>query len=127
MPLAAGRRRGSYAARILRGEDHVGFTLESNCLVTDGRDIYQKADGTPRSMRSMRNAVYDISREPVMMTDGERRYSLAEWQSEIGLDIGTEIIDPRFADIENDDFTITNKEMFEKIGFVPIVGFPATE
>lgn len=118
---------GRSAARILRGEDHVGFTLESNCLVTDGRDIYQKADGTPRSMRSMRNAVYDISREPVMMTDGERRYSLAEWQSEIGLDIGTEIIDPRFADMEKDDFTVTNKEIFEKIGFVPIIGFPATE
>ena len=78
-------------------------------------------------MRSMRNAVYDISREPVMMTDGERRYSLAEWQSEIGLDIGTEIIDPRFADMENDDFTVTNSEVFEKIGFVPIIGFPATK
>ena len=28
---------------------------------------------------------------------------------------------------ENDDFTITNKEIFKKIGFVPIIGFPATK
>ena len=77
--------------------------------------------------RAERNAVFDTEREAVMLTTEEKAYSLTEWQESFGRDIGTEIINPCFADAENGDFTITNPEIFEKIGFKPIIGFPATE
>ena len=118
---------GRGAARILRAEPHIGYTLVSNCFVTDGKDIYYDAPGTRESLRSERNAVFDTKRQVVMLTADGVEYSLPLWQERYNRDIGTEIIDPMFADAKNGDFTITNKEVFEKIGFVPIIGFPATE
>ena len=118
---------GRGAARILRGEPHVGATLIGNVMVTDGLDIYYDAAGTRESLRAERNAVYDLSREVKMLTTEGAEYALADWQEKFKMDFGTKIINPHFADIENGDFTVRNPEIFEKIGFKPIVGFPATE
>lgn len=118
---------GRGAARILRGEPHVGATLIGNVMVTDGLDIYYDAAGTRESLRAERNAVYDLSREVNMLTADGVEYDLADWQEKFKRDFGTKIINPHFADIENGDFTVRNPEIFEKIGFKPIVGFPATE
>ena len=118
---------GRGAARILRGEPHVGATLIGNVMVTDGLDIYYDAAGTRESLRAERNAVYDLSREVKMLTTEGAEYALADWQEKFKRDFGTKIINPHFADIENGDFTVRNPEIFEKIGFKPIVGFPAIE
>lgn len=118
---------GRGCARILRAEEHIGVALSGNILVTDGLDIYCDAPGTRESMSAARNAVYDLSREVKMLTTEGEEYALEDWQEKFKRDLGTKIINPNFANIENDDFTVTNAEVFEAIGFTPIVGFPATE
>ena len=118
---------GRGCARVLRAEEHIGATLTGNILVTDGLDIYYDAPGTRESMSAARNAVYDLSREVKMLTAESIEYALEDWQEKFNRDIGTEIITPEFRDLENGDFTVTNPEVFEKIGFTPIIGFPATE
>lgn len=118
---------GRGCARILRAEEHIGVELSGNILVTDGLDIYYDAPGTRESMSAERNVVYDLSREVKMLTTEGIEYALEDWQEKFKRDLSTKIINPQFANIESDDFTVTNAEIFEKIGFKPIVGFPATE
>ena len=81
-------------------------------------DLPQSEDISLREDFLLKNAV---------LTAEGAEYALADWQEKFKRDLGTKIINPNFADIENDDFTVTNREIFEKIGFEPIVGFPATE
>jgi hypothetical protein len=51
---------------------------------------------------------------------------MEEWQA-AGKDEGSLIADPLFTDLERGDFTLRPDSPAIKLGFKPIVGFPAKE
>ncbi len=106
---------------ITRIEEHTTVVFENNICVTDGATIYRKADGIT-TIKSDNNLFWDISGNCSPPPYG----SFEEWQVE-GKDNNSIISDPLFADIEHYDFTLTPDSPAIKLGFKPIIGFPAKE
>lgn len=117
---------GDAAVRVSREEAHTTIVAEGNLFVTNGLPIYLDPHNPDKNgvvtIRSSRNLLWSGSAE-TLATDEK---SLAEWQA-TGKDEGSIIADPLFADAQKGDFTIAADSPALKIGFRPIVGFPATE
>ena len=117
---------GDAAVRVSREEAHTTIVAEGNLFVTDGLPVYLDLHNPDKNgvvtIRSSRNLLWSGSAE-TLATDEK---SLAEWQA-TGKDEGSIIADPLFADAQKGDFTIAPDSPALKIGFKPIVGFPAKE
>ena len=72
--------------------------------------------------KSNKNLFWDINGNCQPTVDN----SLEKWQKK-GKDIDSIIADPMFIDYKNYNFTISENSPAVKLGFKPIIGFPATD
>lgn len=112
---------GDSAVRVSRKEEHTTVVLEGNICLTAGQPIYHPKEGRD-TVQSGRNLFWDLSGACRPTAD----HSLEEWQA-AGKDLGSLIADPLFTDLERGDFTLRPDSPAIKLGFKPIVGFPAKE
>lgn len=110
--------------RRSRDEDHRSFSFENNIIVWDRDDLLGRSWKRP-SAYVMKNNLYWFCGKPETDDQKEKKYfngkTLPQWQ-ELGLDKGSLIADPGFADLDKRDFRfkdgVINKAVKE-IGFKP--------
>ncbi len=114
---------GESICRVSRFEQHLSIIFEQNIMYTDGRPIYGISDRHYESntIASGRNLIWSEKGEPVMMhkADENRDLGLRDFISN-GLENGSVVADPMFADPENRDFTLSEDSPAWEMGFVPI-------
>ena len=110
-------------ANITRIEDHTTVIFENNICLTNNAPSYKKGkDGGICTIKSNKNLFWDINGNCQPTVDN----SLEEWQKK-GKDTDSIIADPMFIDYKNYNFTISENSPAVKLGFKPIIGFPATD
>lgn len=104
-----------------RHEPHVGFTFERNILLTKGQPLYT-GHGIEHIKTDM-NLFWDVENKPLSYAPDlfkpEENESLEQLKSR-GYDLFSLVADPKFADPEHGDFTLSPDSPAFKIGFVPI-------
>ncbi|MBT3376814.1 MAG: right-handed parallel beta-helix repeat-containing protein [Lentisphaerae bacterium] len=110
-------------AAYTRIEPHIGLTYMRNIVVSRGAPMFHHGYGeNERRILSDLNLYWDVSRtSPVLNADGkgENARDLASWRA-LGHDPNSVVADPKFADLENRDFTLAEDSPALALGFVPI-------
>ena len=104
-----------------RHEDHVGFTLERNILLTDGQSLF--VNPGIAGIRSDMNLYWDVSGRPLTVRGVDNDPATerpAEAMHEQGCDLFCLTADPLFRDPAKGDFTLDEDSPAFLIGFVPI-------
>ncbi len=108
---------GEQIFRITRHEEHVSLLLENNIFYSAGRPMYGLLEGhiTEGKVPAHRNLFFDT----------EGKYNFCEghdidYMREHGMEDGSIIADPCFADAEHYDFTLSDDSPAYTIGFVKI-------
>ena len=114
---------GEAVAAYSRAEEHMGFTMIRNILVTDGKPVFSTGYSyrldRPRH-RSDLNLIFDVSgRQPFFLESGKKKVSLARWRA-LGLDQHSIVADPGFCNLNRMDFRLRPDSPALKIGFRPI-------
>lgn len=109
--------------RVSRTEDHLSIIFENNIIYTDGSPIYGLSETHIKDGRvaSENNIVYSTSEAGPVFNKGwgEGILALENIQS-YGMEKGTVITDPLFADAANYNFALNNDSPALKLGFKPI-------
>lgn len=110
--------------RRSRDEDHRSFTFENNIIVWDRDNLLGRSWNRP-SAYVMKNNLYWFCGKPETDDQKEKKYfngkTLPQWQK-LGLDQGSLIADPGFADLAKRDFHFKDgvvSKAAEEIGFKP--------
>lgn len=102
---------------------HKAFNWERNVFITDGQPIFRGGYGAKLAMRNLRsdlNLFWDVGGEELVFTDGEETLDFEGWQ-ELGHDHHSIVDDPRCADPESDDFSLSeDSPAIEELDFEPI-------
>lgn len=114
-----------FMLRLSKPELHLGLIFERNIILADNVPIYgHDFDGyPPRCCASHNNLIYDIHNpEPVFFRyekDG-RTLSMSDMTEMYGMETGSRIADPCFADPEHDNFSLRPESPAFQMGFHPI-------
>jgi len=106
---------------ITRKEDHISDTFNKNILVSFGEPIYKVGgEGIPsyKTMKSDLNLIYSIKGDTKILENSDITFE--QWQNEQLLDGHSMISDPKFADVENYDFTLAEDSPAFDMGFLSI-------
>ena len=106
---------------MTRKEAHEGLLLEGNILLPDsGKPVYGNI--TPLGFRSDRNLIYAEDGKPLMLTEGERRFSLADIRRAYALDFSSVQKKPgiRIPRQGGKEYAVYTSAAAEAIGFTPI-------
>lgn len=110
---------------LCKDQDHNGFVLERNILLSHDRPIYRGGYASKLQNRTFQadlNLIWDDSGTAVMgknyMGD-TRQFSVDQWH-ELGQDLHSLIADPLFKDAAHCDFTLPSNSPALPLGFHPI-------
>ena len=108
-----------------RPEMHTGIILENNIIVSDNTPMYltgyrREQAGDLQMLYAENNLIYNVSGEVISVEINEKKYTHKEALENFGLDFGSVVADPQFADYENNDFTLKETSPALKIGFKQI-------
>ena len=112
--------------KLSKNEMHLGMVFERNIIISDGTPMYRvgyeaEDSGAVHLISCHDNLIFDRKNaDPAVIAIGEHEYNLKNAQAELGLEDGTVIADPLFADLDNHDFTLLPDSPAFKIGFKPI-------
>lgn len=105
-----------------RADDHLGFTLERNILVTRGAPIFKAGYSNSLQRRNHitdLNLLWDVEGRPLSFVDAKTKLDLRGWQ-ELGQDAHSIVADPKFKDLAARDFTLAPDSPAFALGFHPI-------
>lgn len=109
--------------RVSRTEDHMSIIFENNIIYTKGSPVYGLSEAHIKDGRvaAENNIVYsEAEADPVFHKGwGADKLRLGDMQ-QYGMEKGTVIADPLFADTANYDFTLRPESPALKMGFRPI-------
>ena len=127
---------GSTAVRISRPEIETGFVIAGNILLTNGTPVYEtsyeKETTALQMLAAHGNLIWDVTgQEPPLLADAAGEISLAQAQAEYGIDRGSVVADPGFADPQHGDFSLPADSPAWRLGFRPLdfshVGAPLAQ
>lgn len=103
--------------RITRFEEHVPALFEKNIYLTDGKPIFDVRDRhlKEKTLISHRNLIWDLSGPVVFRGDGGFEQIRA-----LGLEEGSAVADPCFADARARNFELLPESVAFSMGFEPI-------
>ena len=119
---------GSACVRVSQNEMHDCAAFENNIFVVNGNNIYSNSTSMNQII-ARKNIIFDVSgNDPVMFktTDGGIVVGFDKWTKDVGKDTGSVVLNPKFARIENFDFTLSDNSPAIAFGFKPITGFTAS-
>ena len=102
--------------------------LDRDIFVVDGNCVYSNSTSMNQII-ARKNIIYNLSvDEPIMFktTDGSINIGFDKWTKDVGKDTGSVVLNPKFARIENFDFTLSDNSPAIAFGFKPITGFTAS-
>jgi len=104
----------NFQISVHRPEEHLSATFEHNIVYFHTGKLFWQAAREGRQLEFRDNVYWNAAGEPFDFMG----MSLAEWQAS-GLDAGSVIADPLFADPANLDFTLSPDSPAPALGFVP--------
>ena len=108
------------AMRVSRTERHNSITFENNIFYTEGNRMHGSFYDTIAcgNIASNKNLFFDATGEPKFHED--EKFDTFEKIQAFGLEKDSIIADPKFKDVKNYDFTLTEDSPAFKIEFKPI-------
>ena len=112
--------------KLSKNEMHTGMIFENNIIVSNNTPLFRTGyededSGSIHTLCTHSNLLYDISgNTPAFITIGKVKYSLEDAQKILGIDDNSFIANPKFADYDNYDFTLSPDSPAYEIGFKPI-------
>ena len=103
-------------------KENEGFLLHGNILLVDAMPLYLSGGDAARTAQVLRgqgNLIWDLRQTPVIHDADGVAWDLPAWQAAFGLETGTVIADPGFADPNCGDFRFTDDSAAKAIGFIP--------
>jgi parallel beta-helix repeat protein len=112
---------GHYPVRTSKNELHQEVLFEGNLIVSNGSVIYNPESGF-NTFTSSKNVFWDLKNGTPTLTTTQsgEDLTLEKWQSIYGQDAESTVIDPRFKDVEKEDFTIPEGSAIYALGFEPL-------
>lgn len=105
-----------------RADDHLGFTLERNILVTRGAPIFKAGYGNTVQRRNHLadlNLLWDVEDQPLAFVDSKTKLDFRQWQK-LGQDGYSIVADPKFRDLAGRDFALGPDSPAFAVGFQAI-------
>lgn len=112
---------GHYPIRTSKNELHQEVLFEGNLIVSNGSVIYNPESGF-NTFTSSRNIFWDLKNGTPTLTTSQsgEDLTLEKWQSIYAEDAESRIINPRFKDVEKEDFTLPEDSEIFALGFEPL-------
>ncbi|MCC7146673.1 MAG: right-handed parallel beta-helix repeat-containing protein [Phycisphaeraceae bacterium] len=105
-----------------RADNHLGFTLERNILVTAGQPIFTAGYRNELALRNHiadLNLLWDTAANPLSFVDAKNKLDFQAWQA-LSQDTHSLVANPLFRDLNARDFTLAPNSPALPLGFVPI-------